>query len=268
MAIYLNNKLLESFNFSGGECHIKIDKIANKTNEVVAILNSSDAIMQLLLTVDAIRRINPAAIINLTVPYFPYARQDRVCNAGESLSVRVMADVINALNCNQVTILDPHSDVTSALLDNVKVVTQAQIIADSKLAKDIAAKNLAVVSPDAGAEKKAKEVGKQVKADVFAASKVRDTMTGKIISTEIRGDIKGRSLIIIDDICDGGATFTELAKELKLKGAKDIYLYVTHGIFSKGLDVLKEHFKHVYCYHSLVTDFAEEKKFLTKLGNI
>lgn len=132
----------------------------------------------------------------------------------------------------------------------------------------IAAKKLAVVSPDAGAEKKAKEVGKQVKADVFAASKVRDTMTGQIISTEIRGDVKGRNLIIIDDICDGGATFTELAKKLKEKGANDIYLYVTHGIFSKGLDVLKEHFKHVYCYHSLVTDFANETKFLTKLEKI
>ena len=268
MPIYLNSKKVESFNFSGGECQVKIDAAGIEVANITAILNSSDAIMQLLLVVDAVRRINPKAEINLLIPYFPYARQDRVCNPGEALSVRVMADLINSVRADVVTIIDPHSDVTAAILNNVKVIKQSQIIAESVLAKIIKDKKLIVISPDAGAEKKTKEAAKLVGAESMAASKVRDTMTGNIISTQIHGDVKGRDVIILDDICDGGATFTELAKELKNHGAKNIYLYVTHGIFSRGLDILKEHFSHVYCYHSLVNEFEGEAKFLTKLGTI
>lgn len=263
MPLFLNDKPVQCFNFSGGECQVKISNSTLNLANIVAILNNSDAIMQLLLTVDAIRRVNPNATINLTIPYFPYARQDRVCNPGEAFSAEVMAGLINTLRCKEVIIVDPHSDVTAALLDNVKVITQSELIAQSPLAALIKSQKLTLVSPDKGASTKTKEAGELLNADVIYASKVRDTLTGKILSSEIHGEVKNKNLIILDDICDGGATFTELAKTLKSQGAKDIYLYVTHGIFSKGLSPLKEHFKHVYCYHSLINEFEQDKEFLT-----
>jgi ribose-phosphate pyrophosphokinase len=73
------------------------------------------------------------------------------------------------------------------------------------------------------------------------------------------------NLIILDDICDGGQTFVELAKHLKAQGAKAIYLYITHGIFSKGLSVLKQHFEHVYCYHTMLKAAEIDRDFLTIL---
>ena len=271
MSISVNNKLLNSFKFLGGECHIKIDvaDIGDKT-EIISHLNSSDDIMCLLMAVDAIRRVNSNTAIHLTIPYFPYARQDRVCNEGESLSVKVMADIINNLHCAKVTIYDPHSDVTPALLNNCHIISLAEIVASSRLSKNIIDKKLALVSPDAGAEKKTRTLAKHLSTaeqavEVFFSSKTRDTLTGNITATEIHGNVHGRNLVIVDDICDGGRTFVELAKALKDADAGDIYLYVTHGIFSQGLSELARYFKHVYCYHTMLSDAEIDSSILTIL---
>jgi len=272
MSIFINHKPLETFNFSGGECHVKISPsdIGGKT-EILAYLNTANDIMNLLLAVDAIRRINPESSIELTIPYFPYARQDRVCNEGEALSVKVMANLVNSLHCDTVTIYDPHSDVTPALLDHCQIITLSDIVANSKLVKIIHENELILLSPDAGSEKKihatAKKVSNQKRSiEVICASKTRDTKTGDITATHIYGDVKDKSFIILDDICDGGRTFIEIAKVLRSKGSLDVYLYVTHGIFSKGLDVLKSYFKHVYCYHTMLSQDKIDNSFLTILA--
>jgi ribose-phosphate pyrophosphokinase len=97
-----------------------------------------------------------------------------------------------------------------------------------------------LVSPDAGATKKVLDVARSFtnKFDVVRADKVRNTSTGQITSTKIYGEVLGKCCVILDDICDGGRTFTELATVLKRKGAAKVILYVTHGIFSKGTQIL------------------------------
>lgn len=273
MPIFVNNKPLDVFQFSGGECHVKINTsdIGDKIT-ITAYLNSSDDIMRLLLVVDAVRRVNPSSAIYLTIPYFPYARQDRVCNPGESLSVKVMADLINNLHCASVTIYDPHSDVTPALLTNCRIVSLAEIVSGN-LSQLVTDKKLALVSPDAGAEKKTRIAAKSLSTtghpiEVICSSKTRDTFTGNITATEVHGNVQGKNLLIVDDICDGGRTFVELAKALKDSGANDIYLYVTHGIFSKGLSELAGYFKQVYCFHTMLDQKAIDEKFLVVLGNM
>jgi ribose-phosphate pyrophosphokinase len=272
MTIFINNKKIESFMFSGGECQVKIDptSISSVTSITANLYNSND-IMKLLLAVNAIKHINTQTLIELTIPYFPYARQDRVCNEGEALSVKVMTDLINGLNCSKVTIIDPHSDVTPALLNNVQSISVADIICESDLSQFIKKHNLTIVSPDAGAEKKVRNVLKNlslidIDANLLCASKVRDTKTGNIVATNFLGDVKDKDLIIIDDICDGGRTFIELAKSLKEHGALDIYLYTTHGIYSQGLDVLRNYFKHIYCYHTMLGEKKIDKDFLTVIS--
>lgn len=273
MTILVNGNEIASFNFPGGESQVSVSpEVITETTLVEGRLNNADDIMRLLLTIDAIRRILPTVMVELTIPYFPYARQDRVCNEGEALSVRVMADLINNLHCHQVTIIDPHSDVTPALLNNCKIITQGQILAKSSLIKKIREEKWAIISPDVGSQKKSREIVKYLSTadyipDLFYGDKVRDTVTGKITGTVFHGNICDRHALIVDDICDGGKTFIELAKILRQQQPKAIYLYVTHGIFSKGLDVLKPYFDQVYCYHTMLSPENQDSQFLQILGN-
>lgn len=279
MPIYINDTLLETFKFSGGECHLNISKY-NFTVPVTitAYLYSSDDIISLLLLDDAITGTTKKmsairAIHHLIIPYFPYARQDRVCNPGEPFSLEVIARLIDSLSFYlKVTVIDPHSKVTTDLMFRryTETISIAEIISDSKLPEFIRENNLTLIAPDKGAKPKVLELvdkllNMSLSVNYLTANKVRDTITGKIISTEIEGDVKDKNCIIIDDICDGGATFIELAKKLKGKGAGDLYLYVTHGIFSKGLWPLKEYFNHVYCYHTMLCEFELNKSYLTIL---
>ena len=264
MDIQVNKTPIQYFNFSGGECHVNIaDIIIEDTADITAYLYCSDDIMRLAMVVDAIRQKYVATKIDLTIPYFPYARQDRVCNDGEAFSVSVMAKLINALSCNNVTIYDPHSKITIDLLNNCSVITQAKILENSIIASDIKTRGLVLVSPDAGAESKTREIADQLSVDAIYCTKTRDAKTGQITGTQIPNDIVGQTFIIVDDICDGGRTFIQLAKSLKDAGANDLYLYVTHGIFSQGLSVLKEHFEHIYCYHCFLENGDIDQQFLT-----
>jgi ribose-phosphate pyrophosphokinase len=270
--IIVNKKRVDAFNFPGGECHLKIitDCITDDTH-IYAYLDGSDEIMRLLLSVDAIRRVNPLTRITLTIPYFPYARQDRVCNRGEPLSVKVMAELINSLGCDLVEIFDPHSDVTPALIKNCVITCLTRIIVRSELINMLREKKISLLSPDAGAEKKVSQLAKYLSGydrstDVVLASKVRDTRTGQITSTTVHGDFDGKDIMIVDDICDGGRTFVELAKVLVSGGAGRLYLYVTHGIFSKGLDELKLYFSNIYCCHTMLDLSKQDPDLLTILN--
>lgn len=253
--ISINNQILDYTLFPGGECHIRIpqDWISAQT-QITAHLNQAQDIIALMMVIDAIRRIDSNSEISLTIPYFPYARQDRVCNPGESLSVKVMATLVNQLNCRNITIFDPHSDVLPALIDNCHVKTQADIIIETKLLEKINLPTLTLVAPDNGAEKKVRTLCERIIShsnpiNYIAASKIRDLMTGRIIQSRINDSVEDKDLLILDDICDGGSTFNELAKILRNKGANRLYLYVTHGIFSKGLTELSQWFNHIYCYN-------------------
>jgi ribose-phosphate pyrophosphokinase len=192
------------------------------------------------------------------MPYIPYARQDRVCNDGEAFSVRAFARIINALQFSSVVVWDAHSDVSVALLERCINVPRYQLmVSNPDIANWINKSQLDgwpmyLVSPDAGAVKKSYDTAKafpQFKGIIFA-EKVRDTATGKILKTVIRDvpdDINQANLLIADDICDGGRTFIELAKEIKrLHAPGQLNLYVTHGIFSAGMEVLTEHFDNVW----------------------
>ena len=197
--------------------------------------------MQLVMFLDAVKRALPTAKVNLTLPYLPYARQDRVCNPGESLSIAVIARILNSFDLNKLHLYDVHSDVSLALFNNVIHTTQAEI-----WSKQIEMSGAdVVIAPDAGAAKKIYELHKRgVMLDVVVANKRRDS-NGKIVEFTIDRDlIKGKHAIILDDICDGGATFIEVANACRGKVTK-LELYVTHGIFSRGIDAVLPHFDKV-----------------------
>lgn len=238
--------LPEVFLFPGGEVGVKLNPMrldyrhAKGPATIVARLQSPLDVMTLVMLADALRRLDPAPV-HLFMPYVPYARQDRVCVPGESFSLKAFADLINSLAFESVTVVDPHSDVVGAVLDRVKVISQFDVIHqfDAFIAA-IHGKPVTFVSPDAGANKKTVELAKYFgHTEFIRADKKRNLATGEILETIVYADdLTGRTLVVADDICDGGRTFIELTKALKTKGAAKIILYVTHGIFSKGIGAL------------------------------
>jgi ribose-phosphate pyrophosphokinase len=185
---------------------------------------------------------------HLVLPFVPGARQDRLNNSGDFLfTAKSVANMINDRNFPSVAILDPHSEVISALIDNCTVVHS-----DSLVSSRLYGEYSAVVSPDAGAEKRATRFSKALNIPLIHAWKTRNISTGAISGfghEPIPGNICG-PLLIVDDICDGGGTFLGLQKELQ-KAGYNSDLFVTHGIFSKGTEHLRKVFGTVYTTDSI-----------------
>jgi Phosphoribosylpyrophosphate synthetase len=247
----------------GGEVHPYVDPaVASwKAVNLTAHLKNAVDIMDLVMVTDAIRRLNPALEIHLYMPYLPYARQDRVPRPGESLTIKPFCDIINLQRYNTVTVLDIHSDVGAALLDRLTHITLPQIVA--KLGRH-AWERVVLVAPDAGAVKKVEELARLVGVTRIAyGSKHRDVETGKIVGTSVDIPFEPTprlTWLVVDDICDGGFTFIELAKALREKlqpfeadymrvsGDNDycsLELFVTHGLFTKGYALLTKHYDQI-----------------------
>lgn len=246
----------ESFVFNGGEPHIKIIE-ENIGTEITIThrLNSFNDVGLLLIATDALQRMD-VKLINVLIPYFPAARQDRVMVSGESLSVKVYADCINSQNYNKVMVFDPHSEVTPALLNNVAVIQNYDYV---KQCLDHIKEEVLLISPDGGALKKIYKVSEYLGGiEVVECSKKRDVKTGKLSGFRVyEEDLQGKHCVIVDDICDGGGTFLGLATALKEKNAGKLSLVVSHGIFSKGFEVLNKSFDTVFTTNSF-RDITEE----------
>lgn len=214
--------------FPAGELNVTIDDI---DNDKTWNLRTSDDIIALLLAADAFKRAYGKAPKAVHIGYLGYARQDRVCNAGEPFSLKVICDLINSVGFKRVFVTEPHSIVAPALLNNCSVIPM------SDFASEIVG-NYTIIAPDAGAEKRAYEVAKIRDEQVVVALKHRNPSTGDITSVQLYSDdLGGKDCLIVDDICDGGATFIQLAKKLKERSSGKIKLFVAHGLFTRGLDV-------------------------------
>ncbi len=247
-----NNSIAhQSFLFAGGEPHIKISDDFNQDEPVTITqrINSFNDLGLICITVDALKRMGIKEI-HLYIPYFPAARQDRVMIPGEPLSVKVYADIINALALASITVFDPHSEVTPALLNNCITISNHEFI---KKVIDKIGTDLKLISPDGGALKKIYKVSEFLGgAEVVECSKSRDVKTGRLSGFKVYAeDLGGADCLIVDDICDGGGTFNGLAEALKAKNAGKLYLAISHGIFSKGFDDLSKYFEQIFTTDSI-----------------
>lgn len=170
--------------------------------------------------------------VNLYLPYVPNARMDRVENADNIFAMKYFGELINSLGFESVWVMDTHSSVTNAVIKNCRAIPVEPIITD--VIHSITEKNdgeLLIFFPDEGAMKR---YSKSIDDNIpFAfGMKKRDWNTGNILGLDILGveleDIKGKTILIRDDICSKGGTFYYAAKKLKEMGAGKIYLFITH----------------------------------------
>jgi len=208
--------------------------------EIRADITTPDECFELFMVIDAVKNMvagykNANYITNhipikLFLPYVPFARQDRYTTTTGTFSLKIFADILNSFNLDLVKVSDVHSNVAELLINNIdtsKSPSYNRIIKDKQ--------NVVVIAPDAGAEKRAYAFAEKYGIEhVAVCSKRRNAKTGEIIGYSLPQDLpEDKHLIVVDDMCDGGRTFIELAKKLPIN-RKSLSLIVTHGIFSKG----------------------------------
>lgn len=207
----------------------------------VAAMRDMNDFMLLAQLVDAVRHVTDVAVSHLQLAWLPWARQDRHMVAGDSFALKVFANQLNTLNFDKVFILDPHSDAAAAAINNCVAIPQETCLLQSEtLRRAIAQGELMLVAPDAGALKKIHNVAKATGAKNYAIlTKERDVASGNLTGFAlVAGEVAGKDLLIVDDLCDAGGTFIGSAQVLREAGARSVSLYVTHGIFSKGVENL------------------------------
>lgn len=236
---------LDSLNvchFPDGHKHLKInpDGVWTKT-EVVASIRSFDDLFLLA----QLKEIAPHLGI-LTINYLLAARCDWRFSEGEAIDLKIVGDFINSLGFNKVFILKPHSPAAMIAIKNsracdITVQLLAQCAAEAGDYYD-------VVAPDAGASKWVAEYANPPQHSLVQGVKTRKDGRVYIQVSEVY--CPTRPHIIIDDLCDGGATFIEMAKSLRERGVQKVYLVVTHGIFSKGIEPFEGVIDRIYCTDS------------------
>ena len=171
----------------------------------------------------------------LQIDYLPYARQDKEIDNNATFALEVLADYLNSLNFTEVYIDDPHSDRALQLINNSIPTYPAEALDKVMFGLSFPL----ICYPDSGAVNKYSHIYQH---QYTWSVKKRDQATGAILSTSIAEPdlVKGQEVLIVDDICDGGRTFIELSAELYKAGATAVHLFVTHGLFTKGLRVLRE----------------------------
>lgn len=195
----------------------------------------------------------------LELPYVPNARMDRVKAASEVFTLKWFADFINALQFDQVVILDPHSNVTPALINNVAVCHPERFIRETIKTLDDLGEDVMLCYPDEGASKRYADMAQK---DYTFCVKRRRWEDGAILGTTLMDPekVKDRNVLIVDDICSRGGTFMHTAKALKEAGAEKIYLYVTHceNTIMKGDLLTAGLIEHTFTTNSIFTAEADK----------
>lgn len=186
---------------------------------------------ELVTLIYIVKHLNSYGITNLylNMPYIPNSRQDRVKTTEDVFTLKYFAEVINWLNFDSVTVLDPHSSVSEALIDRVLIKYPDKYVWKAIESEYIGGtNNLTMFYPDEGAMKR---YSTMFDLPYAFGIKKRDWETGEIKGLDVSGMtdlIKGRKILIVDDISSRGGTFYHSSKKLKELGAKEIYLYVSH----------------------------------------
>lgn len=266
---------VETFVFPGGEVQTRLSRsiesaVTHKDWPIIIAtrLTNAEKVMELGQVVDILKRKDYTNISAL-IPYIPYMQQDRVMTDGEDLdysesfALSVFARILNTFGLKKVYCVDPHSTVTNdAMINGLNLISNYPYLYKAITGGQVSADVDYFVSPDEGAIKKTLKYSKSFKIPYIVSFKQRDVGTGKIVGVNLPKEegekIRDKTVLIADDICVGGKTFVELAKELRKYSPKKIKLYVSHGLFTQG--TVLEGIDEIYCTNSC-RSFDNTEKF-------
>lgn len=223
--------------FKGGETQVQFHKSVrhNKLIILQSFANSpNDELMELLLLVDAARRAG-AEDVNVVLPIFPYARQDRKADTGMPISARVVCDMLSCSNIKRLLTIDLHATQIQGFMSNKIVfdhIASTAFLA-YHLKKEYATLNdLLICSPDAGGVKRAKDLGKLMGVDNFCMMHKVRSAASEIENMQLIGDVYGKKVLIVDDMIDTAGTIDAAVNLLYAQGATDVRVVATHGVLS------------------------------------
>lgn len=251
----MNGEILkfQSWKFPAGEVGIKLPELNPYASfDIIATMPSSDEVFMMFNILDALYQQNiPRDVINLHIPYMPYGRQDRACHEGESFALRVFGRMLQAFpHYNSISVKDMHSSVTEQVLDTygMRLNHRPQASCAKYLPKFDA-----LIAPDKGAAEKVKTHYQVSALGVPYYTILKDRKDGQVTYVDFPFDTIKGSVCVVDDICDGGATFLALADMLyrTQPNISKLSLYVTHGIFSKGVQELLKSYATIYVHNMM-----------------
>ena len=219
--------------FADGEIYAEINENI-RGNSIFVIQSIStpanDNLMELLICVDALRR-SSAKNITAVIPYFGYARQDRKVVPRTAISAKLVSNLITNAGAHRIVTVDLHAGQIQGFFDIPVDNLFSTPIFSKHIKKYISNKNIICVAPDVGGVERARALGQKLNVGLAIVDKRRPA-PGKSQVMNIIGNVKGKNCLLVDDIIDSGGTIVNAAKALKEKGAKDVYVYVTHGVLS------------------------------------
>jgi len=265
---FLKNRLVNSNirKFADGEIYVEINENI-RGNSIFLIQSVSspanDNLMELLLSIDALKR-SSAKNITAVIPYFGYARQDRKVVPRTSISAKLVSNLIAKAGADRVVTVDLHSGQIQGFFDIPVDNLFATPIFARHIKKKLKKNNIICVAPDVGGTARARALGKLLNVDLAIVDKRRPA-PGKSEVMNVIGNVKNKTCILVDDIIDSGGTIVNAASELKKKGAKDVHVYVTHGVLSGNAveKITKSSIKNL-----VVTDTINNSTKVKKAKNI
>ena len=219
--------------FADGEIYIEINEnIRGNSIFIIQSISSpaNDNLMELLLCIDALKR-SSAKNITTVIPYFGYARQDRKVVPRTSISAKLVSNLITKAGADRIVTVDLHAGQIQGFFDIPVDNLFATPIFARHARKKIKSKKIVCVAPDVGGTERARALGKLLGVGLAIVDK-RRPKPGKSQVMNVIGDVKNNTCIIVDDIIDSGGTIVNAAKALKERGAKEVYVYITHGVLS------------------------------------
>ena len=218
--------------FADGEVYVEINENI-RGNSIFVVQSTSnpanDNLMELLICIDALRR-SSAKNITAVIPYFGYARQDRKVVPRTAISAKLVSNLITNAGANRILSVDLHAGQIQGFFD-IPVDNLFATPIFARHIKKIKLNNLVCVSPDVGGVERTRALSRRINSSIAIIDKRRPA-PGKSEVMNIVGNIVNKNCVIVDDIIDSGGTIVNAAKALKGKGAKDIYVFITHAVLS------------------------------------
>jgi len=238
---YLTEKICKSLNcpmgnivithFADGEFVVSYEESIRGRDVflVQSTFPNSDNLMELLLMIDAAKRASARQIIAV-VPYFGWARQDRKDKPRVSIGAKLVADLLSVAGIDRLITMDLHADQEQGFFD----VPVDHLYASSILLpyiKNLQLPNLCIATPDVGGSKRANTYAKYLKCPLVLCNKSREK-ANEVASMQIIGDVKGKNVVIVDDMVDTGGSITKAANIMKENGALSVRAVASHCVMS------------------------------------